>query len=422
MKARFLSFGLIFATFALSAVFMISGCQKSVGPFDPSTATYQYSFKGQVVDAVTNSGIPSATVKVFNKVYTTDVNGYFTFRVSYATEFPFEVKAEAADYLVGNSLISGPTQVRAIRLTAKNPAVILNETGGSIVAPSHESLTGKSFEVTFPAGALSGSVAVSLTPMEEFYFMYGEVINLQKSTTDLLDLATVSLSPLELTLQKPVTLYVPLPFANDKDSRFPVMKFNPVTSTWSYTGKDLVVDGTLTGGTVELSQGGIYSVAGQGTYTEEKISESFLNDFSCQASGPYIWQAGIEHPAGVPPTISAIWLKNTVSHNTVIGGHVSFLRETSTNVVCESYQPGSSYPVPSDEIQMPLIPQCPSGTNPILVDDGVSIHKRIINGMLTINVISNGSPEPVSVPDIATVNVAIHAYTWKCLHDQGGGK
>ena len=94
------------------------------------------------------------------------------------------------------------------------------------------------------------------------------------------------MSPLELPLLKPVTLYVPLPFANDKDSRFPVLKYDPATATWSYTGKDLVVDGSRTGGVVELSQGGIYSVAGQGTYTEEKISESFLYDFSCQANSP----------------------------------------------------------------------------------------------------------------------------------------
>jgi hypothetical protein len=258
--------------------------------------------------------------------------------------------------------------------------------------------------------------------MEEFYFMYDEVEGLPTSTGDLLDLATIAIGPNGLAFSKPVRLFCPLPFANDKDTRFPVLRYDAETNIWSYTGKDLVVDETLTGGYVELSQGGIYSVAGAGTYTEAKDSEKMLFNYACEGVNPYVWQADIDHPSGTPTGVSAVWLKNIVSHNTIIGGHVSFFRETSTNVVCESYQPGSSSPVPSDEVTLPLIPTCPSGTTPVLLDNGVSIHQRVITGAISFTSYNNGTPETNTVPDVAIVNVAIHAYSWRCLHDQGGGK
>jgi hypothetical protein len=418
MKTKIFPIALVVAIVAISAIFVFQSCQKSVGPFDPSMATYQYTMRGQVVDEQTNSGIPSASVRVFDKVITTDVNGYFTFKVSYATAFPFQLYAEAPNYVLGNTLISGPSQVRAIRLTMQNPGVILNETGGTIIAQSHESLTGGSFELAFPAGALSQSVSLAITPMEAFYFMYDQV---SSKTTGLIDMATITVSPKEYLFLKPVTLYCPLPFANDKDTQFPVLRYNETTHTWVNTGKTLLVDATRTGGRVEITQGGIYSVAGEGTFTEEMVSQSFMFDYSCQGDSPLIWQAIIEHPEGIPSGVSETWLKNTVSHNSVIGGHVSFLTPTSTSIVCESYQPGSSNPVPSDEILLPAIPVCPSGTNPILLDEGVSINNRIINGVLSFNSYSGGMVT-TQVSSKSIVEVAIHAYAWKCLHDQGGGK
>lgn len=418
MKTKFFPNALIVAMITLSAFFAIQGCQKSVGPFDPSSATYNYTMRGQVVDARTNAGIPAASVKVFDQVIATDVNGYFTFKVSYAKAFPFVISAEAPNYIIGSSTITGSSQVRAIRLTMQNPEVILNEMGGTIVAQSTEAISANPFELSFPAGSLAQSVSLSFTPMEDFYFMYGQVA---KASSNMIDLATISVSPNGLSFLKPVTLYCPLPFANDKDTRFSLLRLDITTNTWVNTGKELVVDETKTGGRVEITQGGIYSVAGEGIFTEVTDSESFLYDYTCQGDAPVIWQALIDHPSGVPAGVSETWLKNTFSHNTIIGGHVSFLKPTSTSVVCESYKPGSSYPVPGDEIRIPAPPVCASGTSPILLDNGVSMNNRVISGTVSFTSYNNGI-KTNQVPAIAVVQVPIHAYSWRCLHDQGGGK
>ncbi len=422
MKTKLFPYALIAAFVALSAIFIIPGCQKSVGPFDPSGATYMYTLRGQVVDGQTNAGIPSATVKVFNKVYTTDINGYFTFKVSYATTFPFQVTASAPEYVLGNSVITGPTQVRAIRLTMKKPDIVLTETGGTVVAPSAEGISNKPFELNIPAGALAQETGLSLTPMEEFYYLYGNVQGLEKGGVNLLDLGTISIWPYGLNFLKPVKLYIPLPFSNSQGSTFPVLRYDEVNGIWVNTQAELLVDAAGTGGYVELTQGGIYSVAGQGTFTEQKDSESPLYNYSCQGDKPFIWQAIVEHPAGTGEGINATWLKNIVSHNTILGGHVSFLKETYTHVVCDTYQPGSSYPVPSDDIRLPSIIQCPSGTSPILLDKGVAINKRMISAELSVTSYENGAPVVDNIPLVATIQIAIHTYAWQCLHDQGGGK
>ena len=409
---------LIVVSITLSALFGIQGCKKSVGPFDPSGATFVYTMKGQVVDAKTNAGIPAATVKVFDNILTSDANGFFTFKVSYSKSFPFSIMAEAPNYLVSSSLINGPAQVRAIRLTVENPGVVINPQGGSITANSTESVAGQSFKLTFPSGSLAQAEAISFTPMEDFYFMYG---NVTKSTSSLIDLATVSVAPEGMTFQKAVTMYVPLPFTTDKDSRFTLLKFDQATNSWVNTGKELVVDDTKTGGTVEITQSGIYSVAGEGSFTEVKQSESFLYDYEC-GDAPVLWQATMDYTSGVPAGVSETWLKNTFSHNTIIGGHVSFLKQTSTMVRCESYQPGSSYPVPGDEMNYPAPPVCPSGASPILITNGVSMNNRVINGVVSFRTITNGTPVNTPVPSLAHVNVPIQSYSWQCLHDQGGGK
>lgn len=419
MKTKLFPYALFFIIIAVSAIFVIQGCKKSVSPFDPSTATYMYNMRGQVVDAKSNSGIPAATVKIFDNVITTDVNGYFTFKVSYATSFPFIIYAEAPNYILGNSLISGPAQVRAVRLTMENPGVILNETGGSLVAQSTESVSGQPHTLTVPAGSLAQSVSMSFTSMEDFYYMYDPDAS---KTTSMIDLATVSLAPYDQLFLKPVSLYIPLPFYNNKDTQIPVFRFNQSTNTWINTGKFLLVDESKTGGRVEIIQGGIYSVAGEGTYTEELVSQSFLSEYSCQGDSPLIWQALIDHPQGTPANVSATWLKNTVSHNSVIGGHVSFLKTTSTAVVCEPYQPGSTYPVPSDEININGNPYpCPSGTNPIFLNKGVTINNRVINTVLTF-VSNTDGPQTTVVSSTETVRVPIQGYEYWCPHDQGGGK
>jgi hypothetical protein len=422
MKTKIFPIALIVASVALSAIFLIQGCQKSVGPFDPTTTTYQYNLKGQVVNAQTNAGIPSATVRIMNKVYTTDINGFFSFRVSYATTFPFSINAEAAGYEVGSSVVSGPTQVRAIKLTLRNPEVIITEVGGTLVAATDESLSGSPFKLTVPAGAVAQSTAFTLTPMEEFFYLYENVEGIPGGNQGLIDLGTIAVSPASQVFAKPLSLYCPLPFATDEGTRYRVLKYDAAINSWTYSGQDLMVDATRNGGIVELTQGGIYSVAGIGTYTETKDSETIMFNYACDGGSPYVWQASINHPSGVPSEVSTVWLKNIVSHNSVLGGHVSFFNETSTSVVCESYQPGSSYPVPTDEVKIPLIPSCPSGTNPVLLDNGVTVNQRVISGVVSFTTVNNGTPETNTVPDLATVNLAIHAYSWKCLHDQGGGK
>ena len=238
----------------------------------------------------------------------------------------------------------------------------------------------------------------------------------------MLDLATISVSPYGQSYLKPVTLYCPLPFYNDVDSRFQVLRYDPYTNTWENTGKTLVVDESRTGGRVEITQGGIYSVAGEGTYTEEIVSQSYLSEYSCQSNTPVIWQALIDHTQGIPASVSETWLKNTVSHNTVIGGHVSFLRQTSTSVVCEPYQPGSPYPVPSDEIQIQgSAYPCPSGTSPIFLNKGVSLNNRVINSVLSFVSYTDGT-KTTQVSSKETIRVPIQSYEYYCPHDQGGGK
>ena len=91
-------------------------------------------------------------------------------------------------------------------------------------------------------------------------------------------------------------------------------------------------------------------------------------------------------------------------------------------VRCESYQPGSSYPVPGDEMNYPAPPVCPSGASPILITNGVSMNNRVINGVVSFRTITNGTPVNTPVPSLAHVNVPIQSYSWQCLHDQGGGK
>ncbi|MEI6434097.1 MAG: hypothetical protein WCP32_04570 [Bacteroidota bacterium] len=421
MKTKLFPYALIIAMIAFSAIFVIQGCKKSVGPFDPSATTYMYTLRGQVVDARTNVGIPEASVKVFNKVISTDVNGYFTFKVSYATIFPFMIYAEKQNYILGNSLISGPAQVRAVGLTMQNAAVSINETGGTLTANSAESVSGKPFEMVFPVGSLDKSVGLSVTPLEDFYFMYDDVSS--KSTGGLIDLATVSVTPYGESFLKPVSLYCPLPFSNDKGTQFPVLRYESSSNTWINTGKTLVVDESKTGGHVEITQGGIYSVACEGTFTEEIASQSFLSLYTCQGDSPLVWQAHIDYPQGLPSGISETWLKNAVSHNTVIGGHVSFLKKTSTSIVCDAYQPGSSNPIPSDEIQILGSPfPCPSGTSPLFLNNGVTINNRIINSVLSFSCYTNGIKVINEVSSNETIDVPIQVYLYQCPHDQGGGK
>ena len=328
------------------------------------------------------------------------------------------IYADATDYLLGSTLISGPAQVRAIRLAMQNPGVVIDAAGGTLKAASGESVTGNGHEISIPSGALSQPVTLSFTGMEDFYFLYG------KGTGSIsnIDLATVSIAPAGQSFQKPVIMRVSLPFRNDEGTQFSVYRYDASANSWTNTGKKLNVDVSLTSGTVELNQGGIYSVACEGTFSEEVVSQSVLKEYSCQGETPLTWQALVDHPQGTPADISVNWLKNTVSHNTILGGHVSFLRPTSTAVVCEPYQPGSSYPVPSDEIQINGNPYpCPSGTNPLFLNKGVFINKRVINFTMSFVSYSSGA-KTNQVPGNATVQVPVQTYKYWCPHDQGGGK
>lgn len=425
MKIKMIFYFLIVVPIAISALLFTQSCQKAVGPIESPTSAETYKMKGMVIDVKTNVGIPNAEIKVFDKIVVSDVNGYFTFEISNATKFPFTIYAQAANYVYGTSLITGPSQVRAIKLMPLNPGVTIDANGGKVLAHSNESVSGDSIRLIIPAGALSQAVSISVTPMENFFPSPGGVKSNLKETISNLNLLTLSIDPQGLVFNFPVQLFCPLPFYNDKNSEFPLYLYNSTINQWVNTGKKLKIDESISGGFVDITQTGIYSIGGEGTYNEYITSQSLLFKFSCNGDTNIVWQALVDYLQGYPDSVSQTWLKNTVSAHSILGGQVSFFNTTLSSIVCEPIQPAPLpppvNPADTNEIIIPYPPTCASGAHPVLIDNGKTWEKRIINGLLTFIRFRNGAIS-IAVGDKETVQVPVHRYSWNCVHDQGGGK
>ena len=425
MKLKMILYVLIVAATAASAVLVTQSCRKAVGPIDIPASVNTYKMKGLALDAKTNAAIAGAKINVLGTVVVTDVSGFFSFEIPNTTVFPFTIYAKAANYVYGNGLISGPSQVRAIMLTPVNPPVAIGPAGGEVVAKTDESITTDSIRLIIPAGAVSQLVSISVTPMDNFFVLPGGVKTAPKATILNLNLLAFSVDPVDIVFTPPAQIYCPLPFFNDENAQFTLYQLNTITNQWEDTGRKMTVDDTRTGGFAQILSGGIYSVGGQGAYNEVIASQSLLFTFSCNGDTTIQWQAQCDYPQGYPDSVSITWLKNTVSDYSILGGHVSFFDATFSTIICEPIEPSPNpppvNPADTNEIIIPIPPVCPSGAHAVLVNDGKSWERRIINGTLTYIRFRNGAITE-GADDKETVQVPVHRYHWVCVHDQGGGK
>jgi len=425
MKLKMILYMLIVAATAATAVLVTQSCRKAVGPIDIPASTDIYKMKGLVLDAKTNAAIAGAKVNVLGTIVVSDASGFFSFEIPNTTVFPFTIYAKADNHVYGNGLITGPSQVRAIMLTPTNPAVVIGPAGGEVVAKSDESVSEDSLRLIIPAGALGQSVSISVTPMDNFFASPGGMKTAPKVTITNLNLLAFSVDPDDVVFIVPVQIYCPLPFYNDVNAQFTLYQLNTISNQWEDTGRKMTVDATRTGGFAQIMHGGIYSVGGQGTYNEVIASQSLLFTFNCNGDTTIQWMAQCDFPQGYPDSVSVTWLMNTVSDYSTLGGHVSFFDATFSTIICEPIEPSPNpppvNPADTNEIIIPIPPVCPSGAHAVLVDDGKSWERRIINGSLTYFRFRNGAIVE-GANDKETVQVPVHRYHWVCVHDQGGGK
>ena len=425
MKLKMILYVLVFAATAASVALVTQSCRKAVGPIDIPASVDTYKMKGKVLDAETNAGIAGAKVNVLGTIVVTDVSGFFSFEIPNTTVFPFTVYVKADNHVYGTGLISGPSQVRAIMLTPTNPGVVIDPTGGEVAAKTDESVSTDSLRLVIPAGAVNASVTISVTPMDNIFVIAGSLKTAPKVTIVNLNLLAFSVDPQDIVFNFPVQIYCPLPFYNDVNAQFTLYQLNTTTNQWEDTGRKMTVDDTRTGGYAEISRGGIYSIGGSGTYNELIASQSLLFKFSCNGDTTFSWQAQCDFPQGYPDSVSVTWIKNTISDYSILGGQVSFFNPTFSTIICEPIEPSPNpppvNPADTNEIIIPPPPVCPSGAHPVLIDEGKSWEKRIINGTLTFSRFSNGVVTE-RADDRETVQVPVHRYHWNCVHDQGGGK
>lgn len=293
--------------------------------------------KGRVVNKETLNGISNATV-IINGSYEifTNSEGYYEFPVRLVAGEMYEIWAYADKYGYGSTSAqidrdNGATIVNTIALLPLNPPVVIGSDGGTIEEKTSEVLTGdSSVSVSIPTGALDEDTAISVTPFEGV-----DVPGLPPFGN--LNIATVHIAPIGMSLNKKMMVTFPLPLtAKYLGDSIPLLCFDKNTFRWLQTEIVASVDTVNNVATAEISKLNTYSLAIQGSY-EETIEDSTIIDegrwkmqsFPIDES----WQATVEYPEGIPnqSSFSPNWLKNAVSQNTqLISGRVNFFDQTTT--------------------------------------------------------------------------------------------
>ena len=300
--------------------------------------------KGRVIDKKTLEGISSATVIIDGSYeLSTDDDGYYEISAQLIEGDDCEIWAYADNYGYGSCSAEinsdhGNTVVNTIKLLPLNPAVEMGVVGGTIEEKTLEVLTGDSVvSVLIPAGALDNDTTISVTPFEGV-----DVPGLPPFGN--LNIATVHIAPIGMSLNESATIAFPLPLAASYlGDSIPLLYFNRKTYQWLQAGIFAIVDTVNNVATVEISTLNTYSLAVKGSYEEVAEDSTIVDDGNWKMQSSPIeqsWQATVEYPQGIPneSTFSARWLKNAVSQNTkLIGGRTSFFDLTYTYLNFSGY-------------------------------------------------------------------------------------
>ena len=334
----------------LGSILVLWHCRsEKVGPTEPTEPTIiepekELYLQGRVIDSVTRQGIAGVEVTIVGiSALTTNSEGYYKIEAITIPTGKIQITATTDGYAYGSTIASIDTSeknavVRTILLRPLNSPILIGTDGGTVEIQNNESVSGSVVSIEIPEGALDQTTGVSLTPLEGV-----DVPSLPPE--GMLNLITVHLAPINLLLNKPTLLNLPLPLKGTPGDSLPLLSYNQSTNTWASSGQYAIIGMTGDIASTEIDNFGIYSLGVEGSYSEELEEEKeaeyveldTTQNFDIISSLPTL-----EYPEGKPDSISAVWLKNTVSQNTQIEGRVSFYDSSYYNIFYAPNPPDTS--------------------------------------------------------------------------------
>lgn len=217
-----------FLIVSLSMACLWSSCEREEKPEPFMTA-----IAGIVADATTGERIRRATVSVFDTVLTTltDSNGIFTIKaVPAGTQ---RVIASKIGYGVSCLRVEARedwfVNVGSILLPRLSPPKVIGPQGGTVTA-------GDGTSVYIPAGAVSVSTPISVTPILEGKGMPGP------PSEGRIIIAAANFGPAGTTFHKPVTLTFPIPSSALAEFNLDLLEFDATALEWKNTGIEAVAN------------------------------------------------------------------------------------------------------------------------------------------------------------------------------------
>jgi len=381
---------------------ILQGCKKESDP-NVSDQPGDFMLKGSVIDAVTGTGIAGATVWFEGQAaLATDANGVYRMdciKAGYGS-FDVIVKADGYGYGFTSAAISkDAAMVNTIFLAPLSATVPVGPAGRVIPAGDPEGIVpGTVTSLTIPDGAFSGTVNVAFTRFTGVEVPgYAPAGNLNMGTVDI-DLSGA-------TPSKSMELQFAMPFSDPAVNTLPLLKFNVQRYSWENTGVAATIDQASHTATVQINSAGTYSLAIPGNFSETTgaSGNSTTVDLDKALSAvDFTFQAVNDYPGGVPATISAVYLRNLASQNTLVNGsRTSFTAPTTLTFSYIGSKPDSVASVKSTHTGFyrwyPRVSYAVSD-----MPMSVTIHGATVNGTIRKQVYSPASG-------------------YQYVHDQGGG-
>lgn len=225
--------------------------------------------QGTVVDSVSRAAVVGANVTVLRtdgstlSTLTTDAQGGYSLDVSSQTADTLNVRATAAGYGVATAAatmnrVSNSGAVPTLALFRyQGASQSFGPAGGTVTATG----TGESASTTplgfvLPAGALSGTTTLTVTPVP-----VSQVPAPTSATAQ--TLAVVSITPAGLSFAQPATATCPLPMKLTAGRELTAYRLNTITNAWEPLSAKATVDDTGLAAKLPISATGTY------TFTEE---------------------------------------------------------------------------------------------------------------------------------------------------------